>query len=114
MPEKQPGWDKPIYSQFDDCGHEGGDCLSYAPDDLCNHYTVDHNYYAICRNLLSEYSREGWKAGGLLQGIPEDIEQKWQISKLVQECAQPPSKDGRLKSKETLFSALKEIRKDVL
>ena len=112
--EKQKGWDTPVFSEFTECSPGETDCTSYSPDDLCSHYTTDHNYYIICRNILSEYSGDPAHSQGLLHDIPHYVESKWQLKMLVRECAKPLLADGRLKVKDQFLKALEEIRKDYL
>ena len=112
--EKHPGWDTPIYSQYSECQSGETDCSSYVPDDLCTHLTADHNYYMICRNLLSAQGGDPLHPEGLLHDIPSDIDSKYQLQMLVRECTKPFLPDQRLRVKDQLFKALEEIRKDYL
>ena len=112
--EKVQGWDTPLYSPFTECSPGETDCTSYSPHDLCKHATTDHNYYMICHNLLSRYGGDTAHSDGFLHGIPDEVESKWQLKMLVNECAKPLLPDGRLKVKDQLFKVLEEIRKDYL
>ncbi len=110
--EKRSGWDEPVYSSYVKCLDGESDCTSYSPDDLCTHDVVDHNYYMICRNLLSADNGDPLHPLGLLHGVPSDVEAQWQLQLLVRECTQPLLPSGRLKVKDQLRTALEEIRKD--
>ncbi|CAL8399685.1 unnamed protein product [Arctogadus glacialis] len=50
-PENYDVW---YESRFEECDKEA--CLSFSKEALCSRVTVDHNYYAVCQNLLSRYA----------------------------------------------------------
>ena len=52
--KKPLDWNEPHEGTFDDC--EGKNCLTFSTDDLCSRVQSDHNYHAVCRNLLSHYA----------------------------------------------------------
>ncbi|ESO83900.1 hypothetical protein LOTGIDRAFT_132744 [Lottia gigantea] len=106
---KQPlGWSEPYESKFDDC--EGRNCLTFSTDNLCRHMSSDHNYYALCRNLLSKYGTEPGMSGGLLHDMPKYAEDDWDLLNLLNECAYPSKPNGRFIVKETLLSAFDNLR----
>ncbi len=109
--EKHRGWNEPYYSEFQPC-HHSGVCLTFSTEDLCSKYTVDHNYYAACRNVLSTHASDWFMQGGLLHNLPNDIEHKYEIAEMVNECVQPSKPNGRLEVVPKLISALRQIRTD--
>ncbi|KAL0157422.1 hypothetical protein M9458_048668, partial [Cirrhinus mrigala] len=88
-------------SKFEECDKEA--CLSFSKDMLCSRVTVDHNYYAICQNLLSRYAMWRGSSGGLLHDPPPHIAKDGQLEALLDECANPKKRYGR-------FQAAKELR----
>lgn len=99
-------WLKLAESIYDECN---SNCLSFSVDELCTHLNADHNFYAVCRSLLSSYAYPGAKLHGLLHDIPKDIEAKWKLGHWLQECQKPTIKEGRLKAKSRLIKALEKI-----
>ena len=69
------GWNDFEQSLFDECEAEKytKNCLSFNTDSLCTHYHADHNYYALCRNLLSKYADDtvANRMDGLLHNMPD-------------------------------------------
>lgn len=86
-------------SKFEECDKEA--CLSFSKDALCTRVTADHNYYAICQNLLSRYATWRGSTGGLLHDPPPQV--AGQLEALLDECANPKKRYGR-------FQAAKELR----
>lgn len=103
-------WDELYESQFDHC--DGKNCLSFSPDDLCSHVNSDHNYYAACRNILSEYANEPAMGlmGGLLHNMPNYAKDDWDLENLLHECVHGPSPESRIKVKSKLIDALDNLR----
>lgn len=99
-------WLKLAESIYDECN---SNCLSFSVDELCTHLNADHNFYAVCRSLLSSYAYPRAKLHGLLHDIPKDIEAKWKLGHWLQECQKPTIKEGRLKAKNRLIKALEKI-----
>lgn len=108
--EKPEGWDVFLESTFDEC-KPGSNCLSFVADDLCTHVTVDHNYYAACRNLLSTYASEPGYEGGLLHDMPMYARNDYNLNYLLNECARPTKVEGRFKVKEKLLHSLNDIHR---
>ena len=106
-------WDEPYYATYDEC-KEYGICLTVSTTYLCSRYTVDHNYYAICRNLLSSYASEILKPGGLLHDTPDKINERYGLDEMLRQCARPDKPEDRLKNKDKLLATLEEIRRKVL
>lgn len=104
-------WDKPCYSRFDDCANQCR-CSLTIPDKLCTSFYADHNYYAICRNILSSYACHPLEfKQKFLHDIPFYINKVYDIHALLDECAKPTSPDRRgiivkeiLKSFETILT----------
>ncbi|NWS45341.1 DIA1 protein, partial [Probosciger aterrimus] len=98
---KPENWDVWYESKFDDCDKEA--CLSFSKEILCARVTVDHNYYAICQNLLSRHAMWRGTSGGLLHDPPAEIAKDGRLEALLDECANPKKRYGR-------FQAAKELR----
>ncbi|NXF16454.1 DIA1 protein, partial [Rhodinocichla rosea] len=98
---KPENWDVWYESKFDDCDKEA--CLSFSKEILCARVTVDHNYYAICQNLLSRHATWRGTSGGLLHHPPAEIAKEGRLEALLDECANPKKRYGR-------FQAAKELR----
>nr|XP_054102910.1 divergent protein kinase domain 2A isoform X2 [Callithrix jacchus] len=98
---KPENWDVWYESKFDDCDKEA--CLSFSKEILCARATVDHNYYAVCQNLLSRHATWRGTSGGLLHDPPSEIAKDGRLEALLDECANPKKRYGR-------FQAAKELR----
>ncbi|KFM12586.1 Deleted in autism protein 1, partial [Aptenodytes forsteri] len=98
---KPENWDVWYESKFDDCDKEA--CLSFSKEILCARVTVDHNYYAVCQNLLSRHATWRGTSGGLLHDPPAEIAKDGRLEALLDECANPKKRYGR-------FQAAKELR----
>lgn len=99
--DKPENYDVWYESRFEECDREA--CLSFSKDSLCSRVTVDHNYYAICQNLLSQYATWRGTTGGLLHDPPPHIAKDGQLVALLDECTKPKKRYGR-------FQAAKELR----
>ncbi|XP_044032655.1 divergent protein kinase domain 2Ab isoform X2 [Siniperca chuatsi] len=97
-PENYDVW---YESRFEECDREA--CLSFSKDSLCSRVTVDHNYYAVCQNLLSRYATWRGTTGGLLHDPPAHVAKDGQLETLLDECTRPKKRYGR-------FQAAKELR----
>ncbi|MEQ2168060.1 Divergent protein kinase domain 2A, partial [Goodea atripinnis] len=97
-PENYDVW---YESRFEECDREA--CLSFSKEALCSRVTVDHNYYAVCQNLLSQYATWRGTTGGLLHNPPAHIAKDGQLEALLDECTKPKKHYGR-------FQAAKELR----
>ncbi|XP_029635244.1 divergent protein kinase domain 2A-like isoform X1 [Octopus sinensis] len=103
---KPPGWNQPAESVYDECD---SDCISFSDKQLCLHLDADHNYYGVCRSLLSKYAYSGATTYGLLHHIPWNIEQKWFLGDLIKECMQPSIKGQRQIVTDKLIRSLQKI-----
>lgn len=103
-------WDELHQSSFDDCN--GRNCLTFSPDDLCTHANSDHNYFAACRNILSEYANEPSLGlmGGLLHDMPNYAKDDWDLQHLLHECVHGSTPGSRIKIKTQLTEALFNLR----
>ncbi|KAK2147422.1 hypothetical protein LSH36_554g01032 [Paralvinella palmiformis] len=110
--DKKEGWDEPFYAEFDECRNHQGTCIHVFPDLLCDKYVSDFNYYAVCRNLLSSYANDGRYVGGLLHDIPGDIENRYNLSHLLSECAKPKEDGIRLKVKDELLEIFRSLNRE--
>lgn len=75
--EKPRGWNDPLEAPFSDC--DGKNCLIFNTDDMCKHVNSDHNYNAICRNILSHYASEPGMPQGFLHDMPIAAEDFWDL-----------------------------------
>ncbi|XP_069753486.1 divergent protein kinase domain 2A-like isoform X1 [Narcine bancroftii] len=108
---KPQNWDIWYESKFDDCGREA--CLSFSKDALCSRVTVDHNYYAICQNLLSRYAIWRGTSGGLLHNPPVEIARTGRLEALLEECANPKKEYGRFQAARELRDYLAKLNNNV-
>ncbi|PWA18177.1 hypothetical protein CCH79_00004135 [Gambusia affinis] len=99
--DKPENYDVWYESRFEECDREA--CLSFSKEALCSRVTVDHNYYAVCHNLLSQYATWRGTTGGLLHDPPAHIAKDGQLEALLDECTKPKKRYGR-------FQAAKELR----
>ena len=76
---KPKDWNEPYEAMFSDC--EEKNCLMFSTEDLCTRIRTDHNYNAICRNLLSHYANENGLEGGFLHSMPVEAEDYWDLGK---------------------------------
>ena len=107
--EKPSRWDEPLVSRFDKCkGSDFGQCVSFSPKDLCTRVDADHNYYSICRNLLSRYGTDEGKPGGFLHDMPKTAKDL-ELDILLDECAKPVMPNGRLEVKDKLLAVLRRL-----
>jgi hypothetical protein len=65
----------------DFCATDHFQCLTFVPQDLCRGQAQDHNYYAICRNILAAVGG----SRGLLHS-PPDGEIKSTLKYLLYNC----------------------------
>lgn len=93
-------------------------------DALCSRVHSDHNYYAVCRDVLASYTEhveDGDRAPdahedsrrGLLHSLPPEIEREFGFQQLLAACVDPPLKEdgARLAAKQKLLDALDTLRK---
>lgn len=107
-------WNDLHESIFDICDDDkhSRNCLTFNADTLCTHYHSDHNYYALCRNLLSQYADEpeAGRMNGLLHDMPDKAKETWDLENLLNECANPHQPQGRIKVIPHLLEALDHLR----
>ncbi|XP_053314569.1 divergent protein kinase domain 2A [Spea bombifrons] len=108
---KPENWDVWYESKFDDCDKEA--CLSFSKEILCSRVTVDHNYYAICQNLLSRHATWRGTSGGLLHDPPAEIAKDGRLEALLDECANPKKRYGRFKAAKELREYLAQLSNNV-
>lgn len=108
---KPENWDVWYESKFDDCDKEA--CLSFSKEILCSRTTVDHNYYAICQNLLSRHATWRGTSGGLLHDPPAEIVKDGHLGELLDECANPKKRYGRFKAAKELKEYLAQLSNNV-
>ncbi|KAK0066411.1 deleted in autism protein 1 [Biomphalaria pfeifferi] len=106
--KKPRGWNDPLEAPFSDC--DGKNCLIFNTVDMCKHVNSDHNYNAICRNILSHYASEPGMPQGFLHDMPLAAEDYWDLRNLLEECAHPKHKEGRWKVKDKIIHALEALK----
>lgn len=103
--EKRPGWKQRLEHREEMCR----DCLNFNAEDLCSHITSDHNFYAVCSGLLAPRAFYS-SYGGLLHGIPSNIDGQYRLSELLATCDQPLSpKENRFAASRLLRRALEKV-----
>ncbi|XP_042864550.1 divergent protein kinase domain 2A-like [Penaeus japonicus] len=67
------------------------DCLSFSYDDLCGHASSDHNFYAVCKGMLSSSAFSEDLPQGLLHSAPDWVLRKYpKLFPLIEECGYHP------------------------
>ncbi|XP_045200893.2 divergent protein kinase domain 2A-like [Mercenaria mercenaria] len=105
-------WNDLSESVFVECEDGHTDCLSFDVDKMCTHYLCDHNYYAVCRNMLSKYADDRVNGGipHLLHDMPPHANDDWDLDNLLNECTRPHQSQGRIKAAHKLLQALDHLR----
>lgn len=104
--DKSVGWDEPCYSVFDRCSDTTESCALSIPNRLCSAHTADHNYYAVCRNVLSSFAFRSGVSVGLLHDVPSDVEELYHIRELADRCARPEKPGQRFEVVAELVKVL--------
>ena len=108
--DKKVGWDEPCYSEFTECStYPDVPCRLTIPDRLCQCHESDHNFYAVCRNLLSSYATRGSRSLGFLHDVPKDTDELYNVQDLVDRCAKPEKREQRTQIVRQLMKALKDF-----
>lgn len=98
---------------FQDCPPDQQPCLvSVHRTQHCrSHASSDHNYYAVCRSILSSHALIHGRDGpaGLLHDVPADVNELYDLTELVEQCAQPSKLRDRARTVIRLFKALTDI-----
>ncbi|XP_045201226.2 divergent protein kinase domain 2A-like [Mercenaria mercenaria] len=113
---KPKGWEDVHESVYAECpGKTFKSCHSFSEVHLCSHVTSDHNYYAICRYILTPHhgslKKDPAQADGLLHDIPKNIDEDWDLEYLLNECVSPKRQRGRIQVVHKIIEALDHIRK---
>jgi len=94
-----PGWNHSYSS--DNYGCEDDRCFSYSIPALCSHARTDHNYYALCANILSPSSF----SINLLHTIPTEVmDRHTMIPTLLDRCWR--GRGERVRAGELLMNIL--------
>ena len=113
---KPPGWEDLHESHFSDCsGKSFKMCRPFSETQLCSHVTSDHNYYVVCKFILSRYAQNvdmGF-SDGLLHDIPDTAKDEWDLEYLLNECAMPQRQRGRIQVVHKLIEALDNLRQNI-
>ena len=125
--DQNEGWDVPFSRNFTKCEVENPFELSckYEEDwrdseDFCSKHYSDHNFYAVCRNILSPLATDESTSRptdvGLLKDIPEHIDRLYDLRQVVDKCANTPLGHDReeifiqlLKSLEVILGKVEEV-----
>ncbi|KAI4464260.1 Divergent protein kinase [Holotrichia oblita] len=85
--------------------------FAYSQEDLCTHSVSDHNYYAICKLLLSRNAPYPMAKNGFLHTPPVHIAYKYQrLFEQIEECSDASRESSdRFKAAEEIMDILKEI-----
>lgn len=75
---------------------------------MCSHVISDHNYYVICRNILTR--NDDANTNGLLSYVPEAVNNDWDLEYLLSECVMPRRQRGRLQIVHKLIDALTSLQ----
>ncbi|XP_011314136.1 deleted in autism protein 1 homolog [Fopius arisanus] len=108
--------DKPEY--FGEL-HESADtiecknCFVFSPIDICSHRISDHNYYTVCKHILSPESSTETISGGFLHDVPKDISSGYPDLKIMlAECSVPSGSQTRIEMAEKLIELLEKMPSD--
>lgn len=64
------------------------DCLSFSYEDLCGHTSADHNFFAVCKGMLSSTSYSRDLPVGLLYSPPSWVTEKYPaLQRDIEDCA---------------------------
>ncbi|GJQ86582.1 hypothetical protein Trydic_g7818 [Trypoxylus dichotomus] len=87
------------------------DGFAYSQEDLCRHSVSDHNYYGICKLLLSRNAPYPMVKNGLLHTPPVHIAYKYQrLFDLIEECSEGnDSSSDRFEIAQEIMETLKAI-----
>ena len=83
-------------------------CHSFSEKQMCSSVISDHNYYVICRNILTRH--DGIQADGLLAHVPEVVNNEWDLEYLLSECVMPRRQRGRIQIVHKLIEALTAVQ----
>ncbi|XP_067007079.2 divergent protein kinase domain 2A [Anabrus simplex] len=101
--ERPVSWTAAHVSEKFDCD----ECFVFSSHDICSHHISDHNYFAVCQQLLATDR-------GLLSSIPSQVLKLHpQLPTLVEECAFPLGKGGRFEAAQQLTALLANITETV-
>lgn len=94
---KAPGWNVEHHSVAFGCENS---CFSYSIEDVCSHYTSDHNIFGACFGVISH----------LLKTIPSTVLSAHPLlPRLRDECTWPSHPGGRIEAAKQLMDLLKLI-----
>lgn len=92
--ERSPQWNK-LHVNTEDLSCP--ECLVFSSVEICNHKISDHNYYAVCKILLSQNTNNSILPGGILHDIPANILKQYSnIQYLIDQCVSPDESFTRI------------------
>ncbi|XP_008478183.1 deleted in autism protein 1 [Diaphorina citri] len=78
-------WFLPHHSYHQSCDN----CFAYSADEVCAHRISDHNFYAVCKEVLSNTTTLGHQ--WLLHSPPPSLHGETSLlSSLIESCVDPP------------------------
>lgn len=101
--EKPPNWNVFHTNWGEGCKN----CFSFSEEELCSRLLTDHNYYAICKGILTPGSY--YSSRGLLHDIPPDIDKSTNLSYLLSQCSMPKIEGGRFEVVPKLLQTMQSL-----
>ncbi|XP_023227213.1 deleted in autism protein 1 homolog [Centruroides sculpturatus] len=101
--DKPPNWNVFHTNWGEGCK----DCLSFSEEDLCSRLVSDHNYYAICKGILTPDSY--YSPRGFLHDIPPDVDRTTNLSYLLSQCSMPEVEGGRFEVVPKLLQTMQSL-----
>ncbi|XP_015108541.1 divergent protein kinase domain 2A [Diachasma alloeum] len=85
-------------------------CFAFSPLDICSHRLSDHNYYAVCKHILSPESSTATISGGFLHDVPKDISSRYPDLKIMlAECSVPSARQTRIETAAKLIELFEKM-----
>ncbi|XP_063984011.1 divergent protein kinase domain 2A [Diachasmimorpha longicaudata] len=85
-------------------------CFVFSPLEICSHRISDHNYYAVCKHILSPESSTTTISGGFLHDVPKDISSRYPDLKIMlDECSVPSAGQTRIETAVKLIELLEKM-----
>ncbi|XP_052783048.1 divergent protein kinase domain 2A-like [Mya arenaria] len=111
-------WNGMHESQFNECRNQTfRECNKDTEPQLCRHANSDHNYYVICRQLLSQDAYDGSEkrrsfVNGLLHDMPDTARNDWELDYLLSESVMPTRQRGRMQVVHKMIEALSNLQSE--
>ncbi|XP_017785436.1 PREDICTED: deleted in autism protein 1 homolog [Nicrophorus vespilloides] len=86
------------------------DGFAYSEEEVCSSSISDHNYYAICKLLISKKAEWPMMNGGLLHSIPQEIATAHpELETMIQLCVEPVQNFTRFEVADDLIDLFQDI-----